>query len=295
GLFVALGWGAQEAWRRWERARAWLAVAGVAAALGCVGQAGWQAHYWRDGTTLFAHSAAVLPRPCSRLIRLQAIALTEAGGEEEAGMIDQPPRRLADDHHEAAERLARAWLGRDRPDQAIALLQPFAAFSHPDQQALELLADALARAGRTADALAVGRRCARLYPQAGEAHFALADLLRHTGDAPAACVEYEAGLLREGENASALTYLAWAYAHFDDPDAHVRAGELARQAVDLAHGQDRVSLEALAAAEAALDRWPQAVAAAQQALAVTERAGEPADVTTACRARLASYQRGDLP
>ena len=297
GLFVVLSWVGWDLWRRWPRARWALGGGAVLAAGACAGQAAWQAHFWRDGTTLFAHSAAVLPHPGSRVFLLQAIAWTEAGHADEgaaaferAWQADPTPG-----NHLAAESVARGWLQRGRAADTVRLLTPLAAAPDPAPDTLVLLVAALARDGRDAEALAVGGRCAERYPQRADARFALAALLRRAGDVPGACAEYEAGLRGESGDLTALAYLAWTYAHLDDPDARARALVLARRAVALARGQDRASLEALAAAEAAAGRWPQAVAAAQDALALTERDGPAASAAAACRERLAAYQQGNLP
>ena len=123
----------------------------------------------------------------------------------------------------------------------------------------------------------------------------LADQLRIGGDVLGACNEYEEGLSRQPDHLPALTYLAWTYAHLDNPEARARAMELASRGAVLSHGQDVGSLEALAAAQAASGRWPQAVEAAGNALALAEHNDVPAGALQACRERLASYRRGSLP
>ena len=67
GLFVALAWSGEAAWRRWPRARGGLGAAVAVAALGCLGLSVRQAGYWQDGATLFAHTLAVSPQPSARL------------------------------------------------------------------------------------------------------------------------------------------------------------------------------------------------------------------------------------
>ena len=298
GLFVALCWAGRDLWRRWPRARRAMGAAAAGLAFACVGQAAWQAHFWHDGLTLFAHSEAVLGRPSGRLIQLQAVALAEAGRDAEAAAAFERAWRAnpAANNHEAAEWLARAWLQGGRARDAVALLEPLAAAPAPSADTLEVLADALVREGRSADALTIGRRCAERFPHDAAVRFALAGLLRQAGDAPGACAEYEAGLREEPGDLPALAFLAWTYAHLDNADARARALTLAHRAAALTRGQDRPSLEALAAAEAAAGRWPQAVAAAQDAVALTERSVAPDPGAAAlCRERLASYRQGSLP
>ncbi len=297
GLFIALCWTAQEAWRRWPRAGTWMNPAAAAVALACLGMGVWQAHFWRDGVTLFAHSLAVLPAPSSRVYRLYANALTDARRPADAAAAyerawQSNPRA---NNHEAAKFLSRYWLRTGRAREVVGLLEPLAREPDASADTLGLLAEAKARDGQTDEALALYRRCTQRDPEEPLAHFALADLLRARDDVPGACAEYEAGLVRRGDNVPVLTYLAWTYAHLDSPDAHDRALHLAQRAVALGRREDLGGLEALAAAEAAAGRWPQAIADALAALTLAERDGTPAGVGEACREQLAAYQHGNLP
>ena len=297
GLFVALCWAGQEAWRQVPRARVWVnAVTGVAMAA-CLAMGVWQAHFWRDGVALFAHSIEVLPGPSSRVYQLYALALTESGRQTE-GATAYEKAWQANPHannHEAAEFLSRQWLKSGRDQDVIHLLEPLAREPDASADTLGLLAEADARHGHADEAMALYRRCTERYPDEALAHFALADMLRARGDVPEACAEYEAGLARQDASIPALTYLSWTYSHLDNPDAHDRALLLARRAVELGRSRDPGGLEALAAAEASLGQWPQAVDAAQAALQLTESGGSPPAVAQACRQRLASYQQGNLP
>ncbi len=295
GLFIALCWGGWETWQNRPRARRWIGAGTAAAALACVAQAAWQAHFWRDGVSLFGHSSAVLPQPNARLLQMYAAALADAGREDDAGAAFERLWSVAPGNRDVAGFLGRWWLKKGRTRDVIALLQPLAAGDDPGADTLELLADALAREGRAADALATARCCAERYPDEPSARFTLADRLRIGGDAAAACVEYEEGLTRQADYLPALTYLAWTYAHLDNPEARARAMLLASRAAAVSHRQDVGSLEALAAAHAAAGRWPQAVEAAGDALALAERDSAPASTVQACRERLASYQQGTLP
>ena len=59
--------------------------------------------------------------------------------------------------------------------------------------------------------------------------------------------------------------------------------------------QDFASLNALAAAEASTNHWPQAVAAAGNALTLADRPGTPPETIAVSRARFDAYQQGRLP
>ena len=298
GLFVALAWSGQAAWRRWPRARGWLGGATGLAAAACLGLSLRQASYWQDGAVLTEHTLAVATFPDARLYDLCGDALGELPGrEEDAARAYRRALQL----HPAGERqdtilsLSALWLRAKRWPDVIRLLTPPSQDRDAGRGILNNLAFALLRTGQENQALAVYRRCVQRYPDYPTGHFGLADCLRQQGDVPDACAEYEAGLARQDDWRPALTYLAWTYAHLDDPAAHARALALARRAAEIDRQQDFASLNALAAAEAATNHWPQAVAAAGNALALADRPGTPPETVAESRARFDAYRQGRLP
>ena len=120
GLFIALCWGGWEIWQRWPRARRWLGAGTAAAALACVAQAAWQAHFWRDGVSLFGHGSAVLPQPSARLLQMYAAALANAGREDDAGAAFERTWNAAPGNREVADFLGRWWLKKGRARDVVA-------------------------------------------------------------------------------------------------------------------------------------------------------------------------------
>ena len=297
GLFVALAWAGEAAWRRWPRARRWLGGGAVAVAAACVGLSLRQASYWQDGVTLFEHSLAVSTQPSARLHSLYGDALMRSGQQAEAIRAYERSWQIGDEGRTQAAvmRLSALCFNEGRWSEVIGLLEPLSHQADADKELLNTLAATLLRSGQTDRAGALYRRCAERYPAYAQSHFGLAECLRLQGDVPGACAEYEAGLARQEERLPALTYLAWVYAHLDDPAAHARALALARRAVEIGRRQDFASFNALAAAEASTDHWPQAVEAARNALALANRPGTTAGMAELSRARLASYEQGRLP
>ena len=297
GLFVALAWSGQAAWRRWPPARKWLSGGAVAAAAACVGLSIRQASYWQDGVTLFEHTLAVSTQPSARLYGLYGDALMRSGREAEAIRAYEQSWQIGDEGRTQAAvmRLSALCFNEGRWSEVIGLLEPLSHQADADKELLNTLAAALLRSGQTDRAGALYRRCAEQYPAYAQSHFGLAECLRLRGDVPGACAEYEAGLAQQEERLSALTYLAWVYAHLDDPAAHERSLTLARRAVEIGRRQDIASFNALAAAEASTSHWPQAIVAARNALALANQSGTPAGVAELSRVRLASYEQGRLP
>ena len=298
GLFVALAWSGEAAWRRWPQARRWLGGLAAAAAAACVGLGIRQASYWQDGVTLFEHTVAVSTPPSARLYGLYGDALLRSGREAEAIRAYEQSWQIGDEGRtrEAVMRLSALCFNEGRWPEVIDLLEPLSHQADADKELLNTLAATLLRSGQTDRAGALYRRCVEHYPAYAQGHFGLAECLRLQGDVPGACMELEAGLVRQQERLPALTYLAWVYAHLDDPAAHERALALARWAVEISRGQDIASFNALAEAEASTSHWPQAVEAARDSLALAARPGTPPEIVAVSRARLDAYQQqGRLP
>ena len=297
GLFVALAWSGQAAWRRWPGARGWLGGATGLAAAACLGLSLRQASYWQNGVSLFEHTLAVDTQPSARVYNLYGDALLTSGREAESIRAYEQSWQLGDEGRtpEAVMRLSALCFKEGRWEEVVSLLEPLSHQPDADKELLNTLAATLLRTGQTDRAGALYRRCVERYPAYAQGHYGLAECLRLQGDVPGACAELEAGLARQEDRLSALTYLAWVYAHLDDPAAHARALILARRAVEIGRRQDIPSFNALAAAEASSNHWPQAVEAARNALALANQAGTPAGLADLTRVGLASYEQGRLP
>ena len=196
-----------------------------------------------------------------------------------------------------ATALSGVMLRRGAWAEVVALLRPLA-----DQPAtatdgvLNNLAAALVKMGRQDEALAVYRRCVERYPAYALAHFGLGEMLQNQGDLTDAAGEYEAGLATRDDWLPALTRLAWLYAlNHNNELLRQRAFALARRAVELSGGHDLGSLNAMAAADAAVDHWGEAVGMAQAALDLARQPGAPSGAEDVCRARLETYRQGRLP
>ena len=298
GLFLALCWGAEAAWLRWPRARGWLGGGAALVAAACLGLSVRQARYWQSGAVLLEHTIAVTALPSAQLYQLYGDALGQIPGRQadaERAYLRSLQLQRDPDNQDAILSLSALWLRAKRWPDVVRLLTPPSQNKDAARGMLNNLAFALLRTGQEDGALALYQRCVAQYPDYPTGHFGLADCLRQRGDVPGACAEYEAGLARQDSWHPALTFLAWTYAHLDDPAAHARALALARCAVELDGGRDAGGLDALAAAEAATGHWPQAVAAAQGSLALAVRPGLPPATAAVSRARLESYQQGRLP
>jgi tetratricopeptide (TPR) repeat protein len=113
---------------------------------------------------------------------------------------------------------------------------------------------------------------------------------------PAAAAEHYGEIFRQQGNRDEAcrmwTFMAWALAtsSVDSVRNGAKALDLGRRAVALSSSPSAAALDALAAAYAATGRFPDALRAAQQALALANAAGDAA-LAQAIRARIALYQQ----
>ena len=237
--------------------------------------------------------AVVALRPGSAIARYNlGIALQLAGrsGEATAQFVDavrlDPQVRagaLEPGQHVAG---ARPDCGCGREYRESLRLQPDNADAHNN------LGRTLLLQGAYRDAIEHVEQALRLRPTHPGAHFNLAEALAATGDAPAAAVSHFREALRlRSDWSPALIGLSWLLS--SHPDAAIRSPEeavrLAERASDLTHRTDAAPLDALAAAQARLGRFDEAVATAALAVDLASRAGSSAQAME-IQQRLAVYR-----
>ncbi len=296
GLFIAMFWTLAALVPRWPQTRPWLAVAAAGGAAACMMLAWQQVGYWRSSVTLFEHTTAII-RPTGRLYYLLGDALVDDDRLADAERAYRLAWDAGSHDPDNATALSGVMLRRGAWAQVVALLQPLAdAPPTATDGVLNNLAAALVKLDRRDEALAVYRRCVDRYPTYALAHFGLGELLQTRGELTDAAGEYEAGLVTRDDWLPALTRLAWLYAlNHNNELLRQRAFALARRALDLSGGHDLGSLNAMAAADAAVDHWNEAVSMAEAALALAHQPGSPAGAEGLCRARLETYRQGRLP
>jgi tetratricopeptide (TPR) repeat protein len=131
------------------------------------------------------------------------------------------------------------------------------------------LGNVLLDSGPGDEAIACFERALQIDPQFALAHSNLGNALLHLGRPEEALAHYQAAIDVQPTNAYFLNNLAWVLATCPQPSSRngARAVELAQQAEQLSSGKDGLILGTLAAAYAEVGQFPNAVAAAQRALA----------------------------
>ena len=170
-----------------------------------------------------------------------------------------------------------------RADEAINVARDGLAVSPTNPELHYTLGQALARKGDFASATNQFAYALLLKPAWADVHFTFGQVLLYLGDAPNGLRHFQEAVRLAPDSPLALNGLAWLLATC--PDATVRNGpeavRLAEHACAVTGRGNPVLLDTLAAAYAEAGRFPEAVNAAQEALALARTAGDEAAVNQA--------------
>ena len=271
GLAALIAWAQAREWRAAGCALAGLAVVAAVLSVNWAGyrpaEADW--HYFRGAAYLDAGKFEAAEKAFRRALDLRpahartlgslGTALLQLGRNEEAA------RRLGE-----ALRLA--------PD-------------HPNYLALR--GTALARAGRAAEAVPVFEAALRHHPDSADLRGNLGLALQHLGRTGEAADAFRLALRDNPDQTESLNGLAWMLATSPglEPARRREAVDLAEQACRSAGGRNPALLDTLAAAYAAAGRFPEAIAAARQALVLLDKINAP-DLARQVDRRLELYLAG---
>jgi len=160
-------------------------------------------------------------------------------------------------------------------------------------EACECLGIGLAKSGDADAAIREFADALKLDPKRAGSHRSLGNALVMAGKIEKAIASYRQALRLQPDLQEALNNLAWLLA--THKDAKLRDGaeavRLAEHAAKLTGGKYGDALDTLSAAYAEAGRFPEAIAAAQRALAATNPPPDPAR-TKQIQARLQLYQAG---
>ena len=326
GLCLMITWLAADLFGRWRyRKPAFIGVAAIVLA-SLVWRAHAQTSYWRDSELLWEHSVSVTAdnemarehlsdayldkdRIDDAIVQARAAvnaqpesadahgvlgaALARKGEGDEAITELQLSLRLNPKLARARYNLGNVFLQKGNLEAAIGnyedelRLQPQFAEGHNN------LANALFKKGQIDQGLAhlkIALELNRNYP---EAHNNLGIALSQMGRMPEAIAEWKKVLQLQPDNLEANCNLAWIFATF--PDASLRSGsravECAEKAVKLSNGKNARIWRLAAAAYAESGRFPEAIKAAQNGIALAEAEGNSALVQT-LQANLRLFEQG---
>ncbi len=234
GLFIAVVWSACELSSQRGQEKL-LAAFGAAVLAGCLAVSSIQISYWQNSLKLFLHAVAVTSENYAAEVCLGE-ALENAGHPREALALYTDAVRIEPDYPLAQSKLGVLLLAGGRPAEA-------------------------------SNHLAVA---ARLMPRDADVQYNLGLFLRSYGSPADAVERFRAALAARPDFAGALNDLAWILATADDPK--LRSGpeavRLAERACELTRYRQAALLMTLSAAYSETDRFSDAIATAQKAMAL---------------------------
>ncbi len=280
GLALAVVWGVSDLWRRFG-APQWLLGITAAAALGVLSFLTWrQIGYWKDSPTLFAHGLEVTERNHILHINL-GIEQVRRGELQDAIGHFRRAVAIEPGYWYGQLALGSALVRANQPAEAVTCLET-ALRQHPDSaeamRALEAAREMLAREAA---------------PDSAPLRYERARTLVASGRRSEAKDELRAALrLSPGfEPAATLLVAILATASDASPSEGQEALGLARELARQGGNSDPNSLDLLAAAQAQVGRYAEAVATAERAIRLADAAGQKS-LSRVIAERLAFYRAG---
>jgi tetratricopeptide (TPR) repeat protein len=222
-----------------------------------------------------------------------AIALAAAGRLAEAIEHYREALRLKPDYLEAHNNLGNALFTVGRVAEAIEHYHEVLRLKPDYAEAYYNLGMALAALGRANEAIDHLYQAVRLKPDFAMARGKLANVLASVGRNNESIEQYHQALQLMPDSLETVNNLAWLLASCEPAEGGdpARAVQLAERARELAGQENAQVLDTLAAAYAAVGRFPEAVVAAERAVQLAESAGQTA-LAKSIQLRLELYRAG---
>ena len=310
GIFIAISWGTSDLFSRWQWKWRVLAPASFATVAVCGVLTFQQVKYWRDSVTLFSHALQISPygNPIVEHNLGHALALSgdqpaaiahfkEAlryrpdfsgahlnwgnsvalqGNVAEAIQHYQDAIRYQPSYEEAHYQLGQAYAIQGKLDLAEASLREAIRWKPDYAEAYVKLGNTLDLKGDVAQARTNWYAALKCQPMYDEPHFYLAGSFAREKKFPEAIAQFREALKLNPKYPSALNDLAWILA--TQPDTKLRnvpeAVRMSEKACQLTNRTNAMYLDTLAVVFSQAGRFPEAVSAASNALAVAESSGQ---------------------
>src|SRR5438270_2177448 len=288
GLFVAAVWFAADV-AKVRRSRSRLAITTAVATLVILALA-WmafiQTSYWHNSETLWSHALAVtsdndVAHNNLGYLCVDRDELDKAISHFETALRIRSGKR--DPHYDVGSafmqmNLANALARKGRSDEALVhydeaiALQPYYADAYYNRGSVFF------EKGRVDEAMADWEWTLQMQPGDANAHTGLGNALLQKGSPKEALTHYEQALTLAPEDPHCRNNMAWVLATSSDASIRdgIKAIDLAQVAVALSGGREPRFLRTLAAANAESGRFPEALGVAQQAIAIARMQGKGA-------------------
>jgi len=243
-----------------------------------------QTSYWRNSDTLWSHALAVTDDNDVAHNNLGYLCVDRGDLDKAISHFGSAARIRSgkrDPHYDVGSafvqvNLADALARKGLPDEAMIhygeaiRLQPYYADAYYNR------GNVFFAQGRTDEAIADWETSLQLRPNDADAHTCLGNALLRRGSLDQAIAHYQIAVALDPQDPHSRNNLGWILA--TSSDARVRDGgkaiDFAQQAVVVSGGREPQFLRTLAAAYAESGRFPEAIAAAQQAAATASMQGK---------------------
>jgi len=275
GLFLVLVWGFSELSQCWSVANFLGKAAVTILLLVCAIFSRVQLQHWQNSETLLGHAVKVTRKNYLAYNNLGA-ALDESGKLDQAKECFAKALEIKPDHLQSLFNLALLSIKSGDVASAQQQLEFVLSRSPRHARAHYNLANILDEQGDTAGAYSHYVEALKIQPDYAEAHNNLAILLLKHGQPDDALSHFREALKCNPDYLDALNNLAWILA--THPDGKFRDGKLAIQLAEracaLTKNKSAGALNALAAAYAETQRFPEAISTARTAFELAAAANE---------------------
>ena len=267
GIYVLLTWGAAHLSGRWRWGRSVILGSGGGMLVACIAIAHLQTSFWRGSESLWTRALAWTANNYKAHNNLGGY-LFKNGRVEEAIAHWRQAADLSPEYSPPAANLGMAFLKTGRIDEAIISYRRALEIDSANQDTAYNLGMAFFRDGQVDEAITCWQKAIAIKSDYIEAHNNLGSALLQMGRVNEAAVHFQNALDINPRHRSAQTNLAWVLATASDASIRngTRAVELAEQANRVSADRDAMSLRTLAAAYAEVERFPEAIEAAERAL-----------------------------
>jgi protein O-mannosyl-transferase len=260
----------------------------LAAAVVIIGALAWaafiQVSYWRNSETLWTHALAVTSNNDFAHNNLGYLCVDRDELDKAISHFEIASRIRSsklDPHYDVGSafvqmNLADALARKGQSDEAMLHFEEAIKLQPNYADAYYNRGSVLFAKGRIDEAMADWGKTLQLQPNDADAHTGLGNALLRRGSLKEAIAHYERALALSPQDPHSRNNIAWVLATSSDPSVRdgVRAVEFAQQAVMLTGGRDPHFVRTLAAAYAESSRFSEAIAAAEQAIAIAALQGK---------------------
>jgi protein O-mannosyl-transferase len=285
GLFLLMVWGVADAIRPHRAMWRFAAVGAPVIIVALAAMAYIQASYWRNSETLWTHALAVTSSNDFAHNNLGYLCvdsgkLDEAISHFEAAAMIRHEK--TNKHYNVGSafvemNLADALARKGESDQAMVHYQEAIRLEPNYADAYYNRGNLFLAKGDVDDAIADWEKTLLLQPNDADAHTCLGNALLRKGSLNEAIAHYETALALAPEDPRSRNNLAWLLATSSDDKIRdgAKAVEFAQQAVAISGAREPQFIRTLAAAYAESGRFPDSIAAAQQATMIANMQGKP--------------------